>query len=110
MAAKPIFRVTYQAQGKVYEIFARAVRSSDLYGFLEVEKLIFGEKTTVVLDPSEEQLKTEFKGVSRTHLPIHSVIRIDEVDRSGPARISPASGDSGNVTALPIYSHRDKPK
>lgn len=109
MAAKHFFKVIFQNQGKVYEIYARAVRPSELYGFIEVEKLVFGEKSSVVVDPSEESLKSEFRGVTSTHLPIHSILRIDEVEKEGQGRITTvSSGD--NVTAFPVYTQGDKPK
>ena len=110
MAASHIFKVVFVNQGKVYEIYARAIQPSSLFGFVEVEKLVFGERSAVVLDPSEEHLKSEFKGVTRTHLPIHSIIRIDEVEKEGHGRITAVTDGAGNVTAFPIYTQGDKPK
>ena len=46
-------------QGKVYEIYARSVGEGALYGFIDVEELVFGERTSVVVDPAEEKLKNE---------------------------------------------------
>jgi hypothetical protein len=34
------------------------------------------------VDPSEERLRHEFEGVQRFHVPLHSVIRIDEVEHT----------------------------
>lgn len=87
MTKKQIFKISFTNQGKVYEIYARRVTSSEIYGFVEVEEILFGEKTTLVVDPTEEQLKLEFSGVSRTHIPFHAVIRIDEVEREGTGKI-----------------------
>jgi len=91
-------------QGKVYEIYAREISEGGLFGFLEVEEIVFGEKTSVVVDPSEERLKTEFEGVERSYIPLHNIIRIDEVEKRGVSKISKA--DSGNVTQFPnsIYT------
>lgn len=110
MATKRTYKVLFHNQGKMYEIYARAVRPSDLYGFVEVEKLVFGEKSSVVLDPSEEHLKSEFRGVTRTHLPIHSILRIDEVEKEGHGRVTAVAGTADNVTSFPIYTHGEKPK
>lgn len=110
MTRKHIYKVIFQNQGKIYEIYATAVHQSSMYAFVEVEKLVFGEKSTVVLDPSEETLKSEFKGVSRTFIPIHSIIRIDEVDKEGHGKITPASEGGQNVTPFPIYPRPDSPK
>jgi len=51
MAASHIFKVLFVNQGKVYEIYARKVSHGSLFGFIEVEELVFGERTTVVVDP-----------------------------------------------------------
>jgi hypothetical protein len=98
MAAKSLFKVVFFNQGKVYEIFARRVYQGDLYGFVVVEDLVFGKRSSVVVDPSEERLKTEFESVKRAHIPMHAVVRIDEVEKQGVAKISEAGG---NVAMFP---------
>jgi hypothetical protein len=100
MAARQIYKLIFMNQGQVYEIYARSVSQGSLFGFIEVEELVFGEKTTIVVDPSEEKLKTEFADVKRTYIPMHAVIRIDEVDKQGASKIS--SVDSGNVAPFPV--------
>jgi hypothetical protein len=87
-------------QGKVYEIYARGVGHGALYGFVEVEELVFGERSTVVVDPAEERIKAEFEGVKRTYLPLHSIVRIDEVEKQGVSKISQLEG--GNVAQFPV--------
>ena len=99
MSSKHIYKIQFMNQGKVYEIFARSVRQGELFGFLEVEKLVFGERTTVVVDPSEERIKNEFSGVRRTFIPLHAVIRIDEVEKQGISKISKLEG---NITHFPM--------
>ena len=42
---EPIYRIVYQQQAEVCEIYARYLYQSDLYGFVELEELIFGEKS-----------------------------------------------------------------
>src|SRR5215475_14931268 len=86
MATSHIFRIMFVNQGKIYEVYARRVSHGELFGFIEVEELVFGERSTVVLDPSEERIKSEFSGVKRTYLPLHSVLRIDEVKKQGQAK------------------------
>ncbi|HET9106417.1 MAG TPA: DUF1820 family protein [Steroidobacteraceae bacterium] len=101
MAASHIFRIMFVNQGKIYEIYARKVGHGDLFGFIEVEELVFGERSSVVLDPSEERIKGEFAGVKRTFLPLHSVLRIDEVKKQGVSKITTLEGGA-NVTQFPI--------
>ena len=100
MAASHIFKVVFVNQGKVYEIYARKVGHGGLFGFVEVEELVFGERSTVVVDPAEEKIKSEFEGVKRTYLPLHSVLRIDEVKKQGVSKITAIEG--GNVTQFPV--------
>ena len=99
MAANHIFKVIFVNQGKVYEIYARKVSHGSLFGFVEVEELVFGERSSVVLDPGEERIKTEFEGVKRSYLPLHSVIRIDEVRKQGVSKIVALEGS--NVAQFP---------
>jgi hypothetical protein len=101
MASSHIFKVIFHNQGKVFEIYARKVGHGAMFGFIEVEELIFGEKSSVVVDPTEEKIQTEFAGVKRTYLPLHSVIRIDEVRKSGTSKVSTAAGGS-NVASFPF--------
>jgi len=111
MAASHIFKVVFANQGKVYEIYAKKVRHGEIWGFVEVEELIFGEKSTVVVDPTEERVKAEFEGVKRTYLPLHSILRIDEVRKQGVAKV--VSGEAGaNVTPFPVpmYTPDSGPK
>ena len=100
MASSHIFKVLFVNQGKIYEIYARSVGHGDLFGFIEVEELIFGERSTVVVDPAEEKIKSEFAGVKRTFLPLHSILRIDEVRKQGTSKISAYEGS--NVAQFPV--------
>ena len=83
----PTFRIQFVSQDKVFEVFAKQIYSSDLYGFIEVEEFVFGERSGLLVDPAEEKLKAEFQGVKRSYIPMHAVIRIDEVEDSGPAKV-----------------------
>ena len=103
MADERLYKVSFFNQGQVYEIYARHVgQASGLYGFVEVEELIFGEKTKIVVDPSEERLQKEFEGVKRFYVPMHAVVRVDEVEKEGSSRISPPPEKDGNVAAFPV--------
>jgi hypothetical protein len=105
MATSHIFRIMFVNQGKVYEVYARRVSHGELFGFIEVEELLFGERSSVVLDPAEERIKGEFSGVKRTFLPMHSILRIDEVKKHGPAKITVLeSGANVAQFPMPMYS------
>ena len=100
MSSTPIYKIIFYNQGQIFEVFARQIYQSDLYGFIELEELVFGEKSGVLVDPSEEKLKAEFDGVNRSYIPLHSVVRIDEVAKEGVGKISDAKG-SNNVSLFP---------
>jgi hypothetical protein len=99
-SSKHIYKIVFVNQGKIYEIYARRVSHGELFGFIEIEELVFGERSSLVVDPGEERIKTEFAGVQRTYIPMHSVLRIDQVEKQGVSKISQAEG--GNVTQFPM--------
>lgn len=94
---KKVFKVVFFHQSKVYELYAKLVSQGSLYGFIEIEDILFGERSSVVVDPSEESLKNEFRGVVRTYVPMHAVIRIDEVEKEGTPRIRDRQKDEHTV-------------
>ena len=104
MAKKQIYKIIFHNQGKVFEIYAQDVHHGAMFGFIEVEKLIFGERTSMVVDPTEENLKNEFEGVERTYIPMHSIIRIDEVQKEGTAKITEGNDKGENIMPFPVYT------
>lgn len=108
MASEPIYKVIFYNQGQVYELYARQVYQSDLMGFLEVEEFVFGERTQVIVDPAEERLKNEFASIKRSFLPLHAIVRIDEVEKEGTCKISEVKGS--NVMPFPFSSLAPTPK
>lgn len=97
-----IFRISFHHDDQIFQLHAKCVDCSELYGFIEVEDLIFDEHTGVVIDPSEERLKSEFKGVNRLFLPLHSVIRIDEMEHKGKNKILDKEGRKTNIMPFPL--------
>ncbi|MDX1433990.1 MAG: DUF1820 family protein [Gammaproteobacteria bacterium] len=104
MASKHIYRVVFHNQGKIYELYARHVSHGEMYGFVEVGEIIFGERTAILVDPSEERLKSEFAGVERTFVPIHAVIRIDQVEKEGANKIHAVSESNVAQFPVPVYT------
>ena len=105
--AQPIYKVVFQNQNKVFEVYARQIFQSDMWGFIEIEEFLFGERSQILVDPAEEKLKNEFAGVKRSYIPMHSIIRIDEVAKEGISKISEAKGD--NVSPFLISAFPPKP-
>ncbi len=104
MPAQPVYKVIFQNGGQVFEVFARQIYQSDMWGFIEVEEFVFGERSQILVDPSEEKLKNEFNGVARSYIPLQSIIRIDEVEKEGSVKVSefkPATPGS-NIASFPF--------
>ena len=102
MKDSKIYRISFYNQGSIYELHARVVHQSAMFAFVEIEGIIFGERSSVVVDPSEEKLKSEFAGVTRTYIPLQAVIRIDEVEREGANKIIATDEKPGKITPFPI--------
>lgn len=98
---QPIFKVIFHNQGKIYELYAHHVSQADLWGFVEIGEIIFGERTAVLVDPGEEKLKSEFSSVKRTYIPMHAIIRVDEVKREGTNKIMSIGEKGSNVMPFP---------
>jgi hypothetical protein len=99
---KSVYRVLFRNQESLYELYARKVGQGTLFAFVEVEEILFGNRGGVLVDPSEERLKSEFAGVKRTYIPLQAVVRIDEVEKEGTNKIVSLAGSQGNVTHLPM--------
>jgi hypothetical protein len=111
MANNPVYKVIFQNGNQVVELFARQIYQSDMWGFIEVEEFLFGERSKLLVDPAEEKLRNEFGGVQRSYIPLQSVIRIDEVAKEGSARVTEGRGnDAGNVTSFPMPPAPAKPR
>jgi hypothetical protein len=108
MTDRRVYKVIFHNRGDVYEVYARSVSQGALFGFVEIEDLVFGQRSSVVVDPSEETLKNEFKGVKRFYVPLHAVVRIDQVEKEGAGRITRRAKGEGAVTAFPTPVY-DKP-
>jgi len=94
-----IYRVIFVNQDQVFELYAKHIYQSDMWGFVEIEELVFGNRSGLLIDPGEEKLKTEFNGVKRSYIPSHAIVRIDEVEREGIAKVSEAKG---TIAAFPV--------
>lgn len=105
MSEKHIYKVVFVNQNQIYEIYAKSVYQGDLYGFIVVEDFVFGEKSAIVIDPGEEKLRQEFEGVNRSFIPMHEIIRIDQVKKRGTAKVV-VQAESGKASAKvsPLYA------
>ena len=109
MSDKPIYKVIFYNQNQVYEVYARAIYQSDMYGFVEVEQFVFGERTQMIVDPAEEKLKSEFDKVARSYIPMHAIIRIDEVEKEGAVKVTELKGGE-KIAHFPFQGAATPPK
>jgi len=101
MAKESLYRVAFHNHGKVYELYCTGVESSSLWGFLAISGMVFDTGEGVVVDPSEEKIRDEFADVEVLHVPLHGVLRVEQVARKGQASIR--DRESGEkVTPFPL--------
>lgn len=101
MSNQPVYKIIFHNGKQIFEVFAKHIYQSDMWGFVEIEEMLFGERSAILVDPGEEKLKSEFAGVKRSYIPMQSIIRIDEVEKQGAAKISEGS-ESGKIATFPI--------
>ena len=99
MKKSNVYKIKFIQLGEIYEVFARHIYQSEMYGFIEVEEYIFNREKQLVVDPTSEKLKNEFLNVERSYIPLNSIVRIDEVDELGEAKITE---NKGQVSPFPI--------
>lgn len=100
MSTKPVYKVIFYNQNEIYEIYAKEIYQSEMYGFIEAEAFVFGEPSNLIVNPGEEKLKNEFSGVKRSFIPMQAIIRIDEVERGGESKVKEIKS-SDNVSNFP---------
>jgi hypothetical protein len=100
--ATPLYKISFLNHGRVYELYARRVASSSLWGFTEVAELVFDLNDGLVIDPTEERLRDEFGHTRVLHLPMQSVLRVEEVEQKGKSAIRDAATGENVVTPFPL--------
>lgn len=110
MSKDTLYRVKFINQSQVLEVYVREVFQAELYGFVVLRDFVFGETTSVVVDPAEEKLKASFEGVQQTWVPMHAIVRIDQVEKRGTVTLTEISKDNVATFPSPIYTPRDAPE
>ena len=99
MKTKNVYKIIFIQLGEIYEVFAKQIYQRALYGVIELEEYIVNKDNQLVVDPSSEKLKNEFSMVERSYIPINSIVRIDEVNETGEAKIKE---NKGQVSPFPL--------
>jgi hypothetical protein len=100
--SKTLYKITFLNAGKIYELYARKIGVGALWGFTEVAELVFDVHDGLVIDPTEERLRDEFSATRVLHLPMQSIVRIEEVERKGQSAIRDAATGEKVVTPFPM--------
>lgn len=103
MNNEPIFRVIFSQDDKIYELYAREIDEEAMMSFVCIGDLQFGETSNVLVDPAEEKLRAEFQGVQRIYIPLHMILRIDEMAQRGVSKVK-EQGKKDNIRRLPGVS------
>ncbi|AWL10573.1 hypothetical protein HMF8227_00065 [Saliniradius amylolyticus] len=104
--SKSVYRVQFISNAERYELYVREVAQGAMFGFVEIGDFVWDNRSGVVVDPSEEKLKSEFEGVERTYIPMHNVLRIDQVKHRGSAKVTEL-GDKVTPFPQPAYTPKN---
>lgn len=96
-----LYRINFISQGVVYEIYAKMVTQSSIFGFIEISDFVFGEHSSVVVDPSEEKIKSEFQYVNTSYIPLHAILRIDCVSKKGTPKMTEVVDSNNKIKQFP---------
>ena len=102
---KAVFRILFRHHDQLIELYAHGVNQSSMMAFVEISELIFDNKTEILIDPAEEKIKAEFGGVKSTYIPMHAIIRIDEVEKTGANKMRPlgkTEAQGSSVAPFPV--------
>lgn len=98
MPKEILYRILYHQHNEPCELYARSVSESDMFGFIELEELVF---EAIADTDHQEKLKQEFDGVKRTYIPLSNVCRIDTIERDDEVVGQGKRSTIGNVTVFP---------
>ena len=106
MASQTLYKVVFVNQGQIYEVYARSVGQGALFGFIEIEELVFGERSHRGARSVRGEDQVGIQG-GQAYLPADAfaIIRIDEVDKQGTSKISKVEGSNvAQFPSVPVYT------
>lgn len=100
-AERTYFLVHYRdpKEGQIIELKAKKIEDSSLgLGFVRISEFLF-ETNTLLVKPSEEQLKKRFENVKSLHVSIYSIVSVEELGMEHDGL--KFKKDRSNLLALP---------
>lgn len=91
----PIYRIVFVQQEEVKEIYTQYISEETLVGFIEADTLLAVDQSSMVINPKE---------VKRCYIPLHNIIRIDEISYQNGCEIK------DNISRLPHAFNKSKEK
>ncbi|BAI80111.1 conserved hypothetical protein [Deferribacter desulfuricans SSM1] len=77
---KKLYRIMFLNEKKeLLTIHASSVNTSSFLGLIEISDIVFLDTSEILFTPNDDKIKSEFKDVERTFIPINYIVRIDEV-------------------------------
>lgn len=71
----------YDSKKEIMTFFAKKLNPSSFLGLIEVSEILFMD-SEIIINPDDEKVRKEFNGVSKTFLPLNTIVRIDEIDQN----------------------------
>jgi hypothetical protein len=97
----PLYRVVFTQEDKIYEVYAQSLSEESLMGFIEIEEFVLdAESTSPTQESTEDYLKSEFAGVKRSYIPMHMILRIDEMEVQG-VKVEKNPSNQDNIHQFP---------
>ena len=97
---EPLYKVKFIQQEVVVELIAKYISEESLMGFIEIEDIIFpgsGEPFA-----TDEKYREEFFGIERCYLPLHTLLRIDELSTATEKVVGEVKYKKNNVRRIPL--------
>jgi len=108
---KTYFKATFFYKNKECEVSVMSIKTSILFGMVELSGFIFPKEKSSIIDPSKEEIENIFKNTKTLFLPHQAFWCIEEVtltdditfkikDSEGPK----SQQNSGNILHFPSYN------
>ena len=93
-----LYRVSFILKEEIYEVCALGIANSNLFGFVEIDELVWDAEPSTIIDPAKERVREKFKEVACIFVPVHAILHIDLVEFDETAK----KGKTGSAKSVPV--------